>query len=90
MTLLDNSDDKNEKNSSRTGLSRTVVVDLGIRSVHEQHSSKIITLPKTAWENLGRPSKVKIRLLADKRMKCLILIPLDSSLVNTEFDTGFS
>jgi hypothetical protein len=68
-------DAQNVKNHVQNG-SKSMVTDFGTRTIHNQNFSKMVTLPKTALENLGANiTEVDVSLVQENGIKYIKLVP---------------
>lgn len=57
--------------------SKSVIVDFGTRAIVNQNFSKLIALPKTALENLGKDIKqVRVQLVQENGSEYIRLVPI--------------
>jgi hypothetical protein len=56
---------------------KPMVIDCGVRKIVGQNFSKLVSLPKTALENLGKDIKqVNVELVQENNSKYIKLVPI--------------
>jgi len=66
---------KNAKNTSKSGSTTQVTTDFGTRKITSQNFSRVISLPRTALDNLGTTTNLKVELVQERGEKYLKLSP---------------